>query len=220
VNLGGASLLLYGGQNCQTLPVSTKASLVATASTLTGTFRGVHDGGLVQIACAGRGAPPVARIRYMPSGVLATIVGPKARPIAVTVRPSIRSAALTGVVQRRLRLSLSANEPNPALKVNGIVLSLPAGLRLATSATTIMKGVTVDGASVASAYVRRDRLDVSLDAPTPRVSVTIAAPAIRATRRFSASARKHPDRLRASVVAVITDNVSHVTRLRVPVHIA
>jgi hypothetical protein len=103
VNLNGASLrievgttLINGAPACNVLDVDT---LVSTTATITGTFQGVPDGGLISLPC-GLPVDALARVNYTPHAVIATLLQRTTTALQVsdTTPPAGRPVTATATV--------------------------------------------------------------------------------------------------------------------------
>jgi hypothetical protein len=122
--------------------------------------------------------------------------------------PIVSRDTLSGVAKRdpTLRVVLTAGANAPALKT--FVLELPHGLSFARSATTLADHVvvwwTADGKPLESAArLSQENLIITLAAPARKVLITVASPALAATKVLAAEVRTGV----ASTLAVILDAV-------------
>jgi hypothetical protein len=103
VNLDGAALrievgttLINGAPACNVLDVD---RLISTTATITGTFQGVPDGGLISLPC-GLPVDALARVNYTPHAVIATLLQRTTTALQVsdTTPPAGRPVTATATV--------------------------------------------------------------------------------------------------------------------------
>ena len=109
--------------------------------------------------------------------------------------PSATHASLGDLASGRPRLAFTLTAASTAPTLSKLKLSLPAGLRSATSEARLNRGITVRGPSGAhlrfSASSAHGALTIALKAPAAKVTLTLSSPAITAGRSLVSKVKRH-----------------------------
>ena len=124
--------------------------------------------------------------------------------------PGFTAVKLTGVAQRRPRLSFTAAKGRFSPALRSLTVSLPRGLSFGASG----RGITArDGSRAVRFSVSRRHGEVTIrfGRSQGKVAITIAAPTISASRSLAALARRHP-------AAQVTVGLGAIDGLRTTTH--
>ena len=109
-------------------------------------------------------------------------------------KPTTKSVKLSGLGKRKpkLTLTLAAGTNAPALK--SALISLPSGLKFATKAKTLDKGISLKSGKTKlkfSVSVKKGVLTVTLKSSTRSATLTLTKPAVTITAGEATKIRKH-----------------------------
>jgi hypothetical protein len=105
--------------------------------------------------------------------------------------PAISHALARGLAHGHPRLSFTITTASDAPPVQSFTLSLPKGLAFTTNQARLAKNLTLRGATAGLISLAHGTLDVPLSAPRTRISVTIAAGALKESTAMIKSAQRH-----------------------------
>ncbi|MGB0096874.1 MAG: putative Ig domain-containing protein, partial [Solirubrobacteraceae bacterium] len=130
--------------------------------------------------------------------------------------PSASRTSLRGIAKNVPTLSFALAAGTDAPRIETIAVGLPGGMRFSSSARVLGKRIIVKGPGGRrlrfTAKVRRGALTIRLASPVAKLQVTIAAPALGATRTFATAVARR--RIRSlHVVVKPTDSAGNTTRL-------
>jgi hypothetical protein len=124
------------------------------------------------------------------------------------------SGSLSGLTTGHPRLKVSATHGSNAPNIASLSVSLPAALSFhAHKSGSSLKGLSVSGASLATAKVHGGALVISLAKPSGSVSLSAAGPLLSETKALQAKAKQHKAGTLTATVKV-TDTKGKVTTIK------
>jgi hypothetical protein len=105
--------------------------------------------------------------------------------------PTVSHALARGLAQGRPRLSFTIATASDAPPVESFTLSLPKGLTFTSSKARLAKNLSLRGAPAGPISLVHGVLDVQLNAPRTKLSVTITAGALKESTAMIHTARRH-----------------------------
>jgi subtilase family serine protease len=145
-----------------------------------------------------------------------TVSNPAPPPPPVKVikvgKVSAQSAKVSGLGNRKPKLSFTLNAGANAPALKSVAITLPKGLSFAGKAKTVTKGVTLKSGAKKLPFtpaVKRGVLSLVFKAATPSASLTLAKPAITISKGEATAIRTH--KVKTLVFKLKTTNASKQT---------
>ena len=128
-------------------------------------------------------------------------------------RPSSSHTSLSGVGQRKAKLSFTLTAGTNAPAIKAITIGLPKGMGFSMSKKTLAKGVRVNSTGAKklkfTANLGHGKLTITLRTAAASVRATISSPAITVSRTLAANVKRH--RVKTLQVTVTAADAGHRT---------
>lgn len=117
--------------------------------------------------------------------------------------PLVTGKSLKGLKRRNAKLRFTVHAGSNAPALEGVKISLPAGISFAKTHKNLLKGISVKGAQFKVKLIGKT-VTLTLAGAVQQVTIAVSAPAITVTKTLAAKAR-HPKHRTVTVAVTVID---------------